>query len=40
MGNNSHGFSPHKRTKKTKKTAKRRAAKKTMLAERSAKKRR
>ncbi len=38
MGNNSHGFSPHKKTKKTKKTAKRLAAKKVMHAERASKK--
>jgi hypothetical protein len=40
MGNNSHGVSPLKRTQKTKKTAKRLAAKKVMLAERASKKKR
>ena len=41
MGHNSHGFSPHKKTKKPRKTAKRVAAKNAKLAARkSAKKRR
>lgn len=40
MGNNSHGFSPHKTRKKTPKTKKRLAAKRAMLAERASKKKR
>jgi hypothetical protein len=38
MGNNSHGFSPHKKTKGPRKTAKRIAAKNVMLAARASKK--
>ena len=40
MGHNSHGFSPHKKTKGPRKTAKRLATKKAMLAARASKKKR
>lgn len=40
MGNNSHGFSPKKKTKGPHKTAKRLATKKVMLAAKASKKKR